>query len=493
MTIVWGVLGFLLGGAAGGLFVLLRTRGRDTRDAVREARRISSAEAAAAAEREQRQGLQSEIDGLRATERQAQADAAALRARVEAADRFAADQKAFVESSRKEMEDSFRSLASLALRGNNEEFLKLAQQRLEISRERAGRDLDDRKRGIETLLAPLRETLGKLEVRTGDIEKAREGAYQGLTKQLDGLLRATAGLEEKTTSLTSALRGTRTQGRWGELALRNVVELAGMSERVDFVQQKETPDGKRPDMIVRLPGDRFIAVDSKVSLNAYLESVDATSDEQRNRALDRHVASVRKHVRTLAARDYAESVKGSVDLVVLFLPGDPFLAAAFERNPDLQIEAMRSRVLVATPSTLVALLRTVAIYWQQRAIAENAQRIAEVAQELYDRGAKFASHLDNVGKGLEGAMTAYNDAVGSFERRFLPMSRQLDELGATEHAKTELETPRTLEEAPRALSSRSDEPSEDDDLATLPLFEMPGLQAPGSSGAAGNKRQRPGE
>ncbi|GJM45380.1 MAG: hypothetical protein DHS20C21_22220 [Gemmatimonadota bacterium] len=406
---------------------------------------------------------------MREAEAEARARIAGLRERIEAADRSARDQTAFVESARKELEDSFQALASVALRGNNEEFLRLAGERWKASREQATHDLDDRRKSIETLVEPLREVLAKLETRTTEVEKAREGAYQGLEKQMEGLLRATANLEERTTSLTSALRGSRTQGRWGELALRNVVELAGMSEHVDFVEQTAVSDGRRPDMVVRLPGPRFIAVDSKVSLNAYLEAVDAPNEEQRRSALDRHVASLRTHIRTLAGRDYADSVEGDVDLVVMFLPGDAFLGAAFERSPELQAEALRSRILVATPTTLVALLRTVAIYWQQRALAENAQKIAEVARELYDRGARFGAHLDRVGKGLEDAVGSFNDAVGSFERRFLPMARQLEDMKVGEGSKRTLEPPRSVEEFPRRALPIQDE---DDGLATLPLFEL---------------------
>ncbi|HMB70092.1 MAG TPA: DNA recombination protein RmuC [bacterium] len=467
---LWVAVAAALGaaGGAGGTWVLVRTRGQ--RRAMEEATRRSAAEAAVGAERERRQESEARWLAAQDGEREAREELARVRERVEAADRASREQKEFLERSRKELEDSFRALSSLALRGNNEEFLRLAEERWKSAREQAAHDLEDRRRSIETLVGPLREALGKLEDRTGEIEKARQGAYQGLEKQLEGLVRATASLEQRTTSLTAALRGSRTQGRWGEIALRNVVELAGMSEHVDFAEQVAVADGRRPDMVVRLPGERFIAVDSKVSLNAYLEAVDATTEEERMRALDQHVAALRTHIRTLAGRDYADSVEGNVDLVVMFLPGDAFLGAAFERNPDLQAEALRSRILVATPTTLVALLRTVAIYWQQRALAENAQQIADVARELYERGARFGAHLGRMGKGLEDAVSAFNDAVGSFERRFLPMGRRLDEMKALDAPKRTLEAPPPVDEVPR----RALDAAADDDLATLPLFDLPG-------------------
>jgi DNA recombination protein RmuC len=204
-------------------------------------------------------------------------------------------------------------------------------------------------------------------------------------------------------------------------------------------------------MIVRLPGERFIAVDAKVSFNAYMEATEATTDEARDAALTRHAASLKDHVRTLAARDYADHVKGDVDLVVLFLPGDPFLSAAFLRDPELQVFAMRSRVLIATPTTLVALLRTVGIYWQQRAVAENAEKIAEVARELYDRAALFGDHLSRVGRGLDSAVDAFNQAVGSFDRRLVPMARRLEELRVLELSKRRLEAPEPVEDEPRSV------------------------------------------
>lgn len=454
--------------AAGWVIGAVRS-GRRSDAARNEALRAAAADRAALeSERTRRVEVEQELRSTRESEGETRAAAAALRERAEAADRLVEEQKRFLETSRKEMDDSFRSLASLALRHNTESFLQLAESRWNTTREQAARDLDERRRGVEALLSPLRETLGRLEQRTGEIERAREGAYKGLEKELDGLRRAAAALEERTTTLASALRGTRTQGRWGELALRNVVELAGMTEHVDFAEQEETADGRRPDMVVRLPGGRFVAVDAKVSLNAYLDAQAARTEEERVRSLDAHTAAVRAHVRALAGRDYAGAVEGDLDLVVLFLPGDPFLAAAFERDPDLQTEALRAKVIIATPATLFALLRTVAVYWQQRALAENAQRIAATARDLYDRAATFGAHLDKVGRGLEDAVDAFNQAVGSFERRFLPMGRKLEELQAVSSSAKELSAPLPVEDMPRRL-----EVDAEDGLAALPLFELP--------------------
>jgi DNA recombination protein RmuC len=457
--------GLAAGTLAGWLIGSARAGRREESARLDRVRALTAAESALATERARRGEAEAELREARGAALRERGESAALRERAEAADRAAREQREFLERSRKELDDSFRSLATLALRGNTEEFLRLAEERWATTREQAARDLDDRRRGIEMLLAPLKETLGQLEHRTAEIERAREGAYRGLERELEGIRRAATSLEEKTTSLTSALRGTKTQGRWGELALRNLVELAGMSEHVDFEEQEGTPDGRRPDMVVRLPGGRFLAVDAKVSLNAYLDAQEAGTEEARLRALDAHAAAVRSHVRALAARDYAGAVEGDLDLVVLFLPGDPLLAAAFERDPDLQTDALRAKVIVATPATLFALLRTVAIYWQQRSLAENAQRIADVARDLYDRAANFGGHLDRMGRGLEEAVDAFNQAVGSFERRFLPMGRRLEELRAAPSGK-ELAVPRPVEDKPRRLVVAAE-----DGLAALPLFD----------------------
>lgn len=430
MLVAAGAL--LLGAAVGWLLAAARSAG--TR-------------AALEAERDRRGALQTEIDALREAKEQAVRDLAAARERGETAE-------GFLTRARQELRDSFDALAAEALRGNRDEFLKLAD-----------RDHEERRHRIESLLDPLRDTLKRLEERTAEMERARVGAYGALDLQLKSLLEATAKLQDRTTSLTTALRGSQTQGRWGEIALRNIVELAGMLEHVDFEEQKETADGRRPDMVVRLPGERFLAVDAKVPFNAYMDAMEAATPEARDAALDRHVQALRTHVRALAARDYAQNVKGDVDLVVLFLPGDPFLSAAFERAPDLQVEALRARVLLATPTTLLALLRTVAIYWQQKSLAENAERIAEVARAIYERTTVFSEHLARVGKGLESAVDAYNRAQGSFVRRLLPMHRQLEELKAAEGASRSMESPTPVEIAPRDLEERVEQ--EDDRIGRL--------------------------
>jgi DNA recombination protein RmuC len=338
------------------------------------------------------------------------------------------------------------------LKGNSEQFtsqfLSLAGQRLETANADAASDLESRKAGIEALLAPLKATLDRLEARTGEIERARTEAYSRIDEQVRTLAGAAAGVQREAVVLSTALKGTQVRGRWGELALRNVVELAGMAAHVDYAEQETVDDGKRPDMVVRLPGARRVAVDSKATTDFYVEACRATTDEAREAALDRHAAAVRGRVRALASKEYAAHLAGSVDFVVLFLPGDPYLSAAFARDPDLLVDALKQKVLVATPTTLLALLRTLSLYHQHEALARDAAQIAQAAKTLYERGAKFAEHLGKVGKGLAFALGAYNDAVASFETRFLPAAGELEGLKAAE-PDPRLRSVKRVDSAPR--------------------------------------------
>jgi len=313
--------------------------------------------------------------------------------RLVSTQRAVEEQRQFLVESRRQLEDSFKALAASALKGSSEQFLSLAEQRLKSSQTEAAADLEERRTAIEAMLKPLGQTLDKLESRNAEMEKARAEAYSQLDEQIRALSAATTSLADKATALSTTLRGSSGKGRWGELALRNIVELAGLTEHVDFEEQKTTEDGGRPDMTVRLPGDRLIAIDAKAPINAYLEAREATNDAKRAQALDRHVRALKGHIKTL-----------------------------------------------------VALLRTVAIYWQQRALAENAAEIASVAGMLYERAAKFGEEFAGVGKGLQGALDAYNRAVGSFDHRLIPMARRLEEMKVTETTRRKLDTPKTVDE-----------------------------------------------
>jgi DNA recombination protein RmuC len=413
------------------------------------AHRLSVAAAAAESERLRRETLEAEFRSLQTERTRLGEELAVARRDVEQGEEELAAQREFVETTKRDLETSFQALAVAALDGNTRRFLELAEERFARTRTEAEGELEKRKQAIQTLLDPLKETLTKLETRAGDLEKARVDAYAKIDEHVKALAEQTVRLQEKTTSLDTALRGTQVRGRWGEMALRNIVELAGMTEHCDFTEQHHLEGGGRPDMVVKLPGGRVIAVDAKAPLTAYLQSIEAVSEKERKAARARHVSDLRGHIKTLAAREYDVDLRGSLDLVVLFLPGDPFLSAAFAEDPDLQTDALASRVLLCTPTTLVALLRTVGVYWRERSLAENAEHIAEVARELYERSAVFGQHLEKMGRGLSSAVEAYNSAVGSFERRLLPFGRQLEEMRMKGRASRELESPGIVEDVPR--------------------------------------------
>ena len=439
IALLVGVLvGALLGGAAAWLVSSTRIRGLSDRVRLEDAGRVAAAEATAASETARRGALEQDLSGVRAKVSELDRLLATGGEKLAAAERSLLEQRAFLERASADMDARFRASAADALKGNHQQFLAMASERLETSQK------------------PLRETLEKLEKKTGEIEHARVAAYSRIDEQVRALSLATESVQKGTTTLATALKSNQVRGRWGEMALRNVVELAGMTEHCDFVEQKTTDDGTRPDVTVSLPGGRRIAVDSKAPMDAYFRAVDpALPDAERERALDQHAAALRSHVMALSRRDYAKALGAGVDLVVLFLPGEPLLSAAFARDPELQGDALRLKILISTPVTLVALLRTVAIYHEQESIARNAEEIAACAHELYERGAKFGDDFAGVGKGLQAALKSFNTAVGSFEGRFIPMSRRLEELKAVEQAKRRLEAPATIDEAPRELIVRT--------------------------------------
>ncbi|MGQ0553343.1 MAG: DNA recombination protein RmuC [Planctomycetota bacterium] len=287
-------------------------------------------------------------------------------------------------------------------------------------------------KALREMLKPFQEQLEKLQKGAQELEVKREGAYGALKQQLDGLQAATKSFGDQSSKLLTALRGDiRSRGRWGEVALRNLAEFAGMTRHCDFSEQQGLESGNRPDMVVRLPdGKSFIPVDSKVPMDAYMRSLECEEPAQRAVELAKHARDLRTAVDDLAKRNYAGQGGSPMGYTVLFVAADPLLAAAFESDPELQTDAMRKRVLIATPVTMLALLSTVALYWQQSSVAENAQRAWETAREFHKRVSVFAEHLAGVGKGLTTAINNYNKAVGSWDRSVLPQGQKLEELEA---------------------------------------------------------------
>lgn len=331
-----------------------------------------------------------------------------------------------------EIERKFGALAHKALSGNAESFLKLVSERFEKHAETANADLGKRQQAIETMMKPIAENLSKFEARVGEIEKAREGAYGAIRTQIQTLADSQTALTGETARLVQALRQPKARGRWGEFQLRQVFEMAGMVEHVDFMTEHHiaTDDGRlRPDAVVRLPGGKSIVVDAKTPLEGYLSAVEAETEQARDDALRAHARHVRQHVANLSRKEYWSALEVTPDFVVMFVPGEAFYSAAIEVAPDLFEEAIRNRVLISTPTTLIALIKAIAYGWQQEKLAKNAQEVATLARDLYDRISKFGGHMAGLGRSLRQAVERYNAGVGSLEGRVLPQARRFEDLG----------------------------------------------------------------
>ena len=329
--------------------------------------------------------------------------------------------------------EKFAALAAEALGKNSEDFLRLVSERFNQHKTAADKDLLAREEAIATLVKPIGESLAKFEGRVGEIEKAREGAYRAIEEQVKNIERGHAGLRTETSRLVQALRQPKTRGRWGEYQLQNVLEMAGMTEHVDFVTEQSVQSDAgllRPDVTVRLPGGKSAIIDAKTPLKAYLSAFEADDDEARQRGLLEHARHVREHVRTLASKAYWNALPDTPDFVVMFVPGEAFYDAAARVDLDLVDYAITRRVLIATPTTLIALLKAIAFGWQQERLAENAQAVKEHAHEFYKRIRVFGEHMDNLGKSLRKAVDRYNRGVGSLEARVLPAARKFEQLGA---------------------------------------------------------------
>jgi DNA recombination protein RmuC len=405
------------------------------------------------------------------------------------AERSARERAALVEG---QLAERFQALSAQALDASTARFLEMAEGRLQAANANAAGELEKRRTAVEHLVSPLKETLTRVEQQLRETDAARRSSHAALTEQVSIARQSSEQLREQTQALVTALRRPEARGRWGELQLRRVVELAGMSARCDFDEQVSvtTDDGaQRPDLVVRLAGGKNIVVDSKVSLAAYLEAAEAGEAAVRDARLGAHARHLRDHVERLSAKAYWTALSPAPEFAVLFIPGEAFLAPALERDPGLLEYALARRVHIATPTTLVTMLRTAQYAWQQEALSENARAVFDLGRELYDRIAGMGKHVDRLGRALTNAVSTYNQAVGSLESRVLVSARRLNQLGVVD---SELAAPRPVEETARALSapelvagSGPDGP----ELVTPPP-ESPSLLAPASpNGAAALPRR----
>ncbi len=445
MEIVFILVGLAIGAALGWFIAQSRAAASIERARLMEADLI-----AARARLAEIENHKSKIENELATER------------ASAAERISA-----LTNAHERLKTEFTALSADALRSNNQSFLELARETFGKLHQQSADELGKRQQAIDSMVKPLKESLEKVDAKIGEIEKARAGAYGQLSEQLKSLGTAQVSLQAEAAKLTTALRSTTTAGTWGELQLRRVVEMSGMSSYCDFTEQQSvsapaTGSGRpeqgrtgsfRPDLVVRLPGGQQIVIDAKAPNDAYREAVNATDDNIRSAKLAEHAAKVRSHIDALGAKDYWAQFQPSPEFVVLFLPGDQFLAGALQGDPTLIDRAIGKKVLLATPATLIALLKATAYGWRQEDVSRNAQVIADLGRQLYDRIAGFADNLDKVGRGLETASKAYNSAVGSFEQTLLPGARKFSELGAK--GVKELADPTTVETTPRDVIKRA--------------------------------------
>ena len=394
------------------------------------------------------------------------AENAELRDRIKGQEALQNERDAAFQAASGELARSFAELANRSLQSNSETFLRLAEQKMSVQNEHARRELGEREKAVENLVKPIREALQASRQQIEALEKSRSEAYGSIRTQLEAMQDAQKSLTRETHNLAKALRRPEVRGRWGEITLRRLVELAGMVEHCDFVEQVHTvAEGQviRPDMIVRMPDRRELVVDVKTPLDAYMQAVEAEDDAQRKLGLERHAKGVRAHIRMLSSKAYWDQFEESPEFVILFIPGDQFLSAALNEEPDLIEYALSRQIILATPTSFVALLKAVAYGWRQLALADNAREIRALAEDLYARLSTFVTHMNRVGRQLASSVENYNKAVGSLERSVLPGARKFVDLGV--HEKKTLEKLDTLDPVPRTMieSTGDDDPGPGED------------------------------
>ena len=419
MTILYVLAGIIAGGAAAYFYFR-----KDKEVLLAELSFAREQNKEVASLREEKSNLLKQLGELRA-------DVARANAELEGEKTKAAEQLQLWQEAEKRLSDAFNAMCGKALANNNSAFLTLAKENFEKIQEAAKGELEKRQQAISETVQPVKETLKKVDEKIQELEVKREGAYKELRSQVGSLIQDQVRLREETSKLVHALKTPSVRGRWGEIQLRRVVELAGMVSHCDFIEQQSvsTEDGRiRPDMCVRLPGSKTIIIDAKVPLEAYIRSLEAPDDETRTRHLIDHGKQIRNHLSNLKKKAYWEQFQSTPEFVVLFLPGENFLSAALQVDPSLLESMLEGQVILATPTTLIGLLKAAHYGWQEQTIAENARQISELGKELFKRVSDMAEHWHRVGKNLSSAVQSYNEAVGTLETRVLVTGRKFKKL-----------------------------------------------------------------
>ena len=376
-------------------------------------------------------------------------------------DRQALKEKlSLVEGWQNRLTDAYKGLSTQALKENNRIFMDLAQSTLARFVDKARSDMDQRALAVDNMLKPLNEALERYEHHAKDIERARENAYGELRQQVHHMAAAQDRVHRETNRLVKALQVPHVRGRWGETTLRRVAELSGMQAHCDFFEQPVAPGEDvrmRPDMIVQLPGNRRIIVDAKVPLSAYLDALEATEPEKHDALLDRHAAHIATHIQQLSRKAYWAQFDTTPEFVVLFIPGENFFAAALSRNPNLIEDGIQRQIVLATPTTLIALLKAVAFGWRQQQAAENADTVSRLGRTLYERLKTMTTHLQQMGRDLDRCVGSYNRMVGSMERRVLTSARRFEDLGVVRTDGSPVGLPEKIEQRPRTVDRSDDE------------------------------------
>ncbi len=431
----WGLTaGVVLGALIAGFWLSARLRTQFHSQLFSAAERAQRAETLAEELRRQGEGDRADLERMRRElSEQARARAIAETQAIETS-KHAEEQKAILAQARHELAEAFQALSGEALKQNNEAFLNLAKTSFQTLQAEAKGELAQRQQAIDELVKPLSESLHRYDEQVRQLEQSRQAAYGGLDQHLKSLAESQQRLQQETGNLVNALRAPAVRGRWGEITLKRVAELAGMVAHCDFYEQESVTvdEGRlRPDMVVQLPGGRQIIVDAKTVLAGYLEAHEATNEAERTNGLRRHAAQVRSRMDELSLKAYWSQFDQAPEFVVLFLPGEQFLGAALEQDPRLIEDGFAQGVVLATPTTLMALLRAVAYGWRQERLTEHAEEAGRLGKELYERMAILAEHLNDVGQSLGKSVVAYNKAVGSLETRILPAARRFKELGVS--------------------------------------------------------------